>query len=224
MTVKSDLASFAPTVVARNVFAAKGVNLTSLMTSLQQHAVEMQAIVKQVISFHPNDSVLSATVNAGGSGGTNGPVTITGTTGTGTKFQAKGVISGGALTGITSITNAGSYTTDPTSLTAEPVTGGNPSAPMTISMLLTFVTIAKHGRISVNDLAKAVGINQSAISRQLQDMSAKDKFGAEGLGLFEQRIEGTYTLNSLTTKGQALARRMAAAMDRVSRHPVKVAA
>jgi DNA-binding MarR family transcriptional regulator len=97
----------------------------------------------------------------------------------------------------------------------------NPSAPMTISMMLTFVTIAKHGRISVNDLPKAVGINQSAISRQLMDMSVKDRFGAEGLGLIEQRVEGTYTLNSLTTKGQALARRMAGAMDR---RPVKVAA
>jgi DNA-binding MarR family transcriptional regulator len=97
----------------------------------------------------------------------------------------------------------------------------NPSAPMTISMLQTCVTISKRDRISVNDLSKAVGINQSAISRQLQDMDAKDKFGAEGLGLIEQRIEGTYTLNSLTPKGQALARKMAAAMDR---RPVKVAA
>jgi DNA-binding MarR family transcriptional regulator len=97
----------------------------------------------------------------------------------------------------------------------------NPSAPMTISMLLTFVTVAKHSRITVNDLSKAVGINQSAISRQLQDMSAKDKFGAEGLGLIEQRVEGTYTLSSLTVKGNALARRMAGALDR---RPVKVAA
>jgi DNA-binding MarR family transcriptional regulator len=97
----------------------------------------------------------------------------------------------------------------------------NPAAPMTISMLLTFITVAKHSRITVNDLSKAVGINQSAISRQLQDMSVKDRFGAEGLGLIEQRVEGTYTLNSLTTKGQALARRMAAALDR---RPVKVAA
>jgi len=79
----------------------------------------------------------------------------------------------------------------------------NPAAPMTISMMLTFCTVARYGRISVNDLSKAVGINQSAISRQLQDMSVKDRFGAEGLGLIEQRVEGTYTLNSLTTKGQA---------------------
>jgi hypothetical protein len=123
MTVKSDLASFAPTATAKNVFAAKGQNLTALMTNLQQHAVEMQAIVKQVISFHPNDTVLSATVNAGGSGGANGPVTITGTTGTGTKFQAKGTIASGALSGALTILNAGNYTIDP-SLTAEPVTGG----------------------------------------------------------------------------------------------------
>jgi hypothetical protein len=85
----------------------------------------MQATLKQIIKYHPNDSVLTATVNAAGSGGTNGPVTITGTTGTGTKFQARGVIAGGALTGPLTITNAGSYTVDPTSLTAEPVTGGS---------------------------------------------------------------------------------------------------
>jgi DNA-binding MarR family transcriptional regulator len=97
----------------------------------------------------------------------------------------------------------------------------NPAAPMPLSLLLTFITVAKHGRITVNDLSKAVGINQSAVSRQLQDMSCKDRFGAEGLGLIEQRIEGIYTLNSLTPKGQALAKRMASAMDR---RPVKVAA
>lgn len=68
---------------------------------------------------------VSATVNAGGTGGTPGAVTITGTTGTGTKFQATGTISaGGVLTGPLTVTVAGDYTVGPTSLTAEPVTGG----------------------------------------------------------------------------------------------------
>jgi hypothetical protein len=125
VTAKADLISIAPTSTAKNVFASKGVNLQGALASIQQDIAELQIKIKQVIALHPNDSVTAVSVNAGGSGGTNGQVTITGTTGVGVKFQAKGVISGGALTSITSITNAGSYTTDPTSLTAEPVTGGS---------------------------------------------------------------------------------------------------
>jgi hypothetical protein len=93
--------------------------------------------------YHPNDvltalggsgpaptfsvvtvKVLTATVVNGGSGGTNGPVTITGTTGTGTRFQATGTISGNALTGALVVTVPGSYTLNPTNVNAEPVTGG----------------------------------------------------------------------------------------------------
>lgn len=69
--------------------------------------------------------VANPTVAAGGSGGTNGAVTLTGTTGTGTKFQVTGTIAGGALTAITGISVAGAYTAMPSSLTAEPVTGGS---------------------------------------------------------------------------------------------------
>jgi DNA-binding MarR family transcriptional regulator len=90
----------------------------------------------------------------------------------------------------------------------------NPAAPMPLSLLLTFITVAKAGRITVNDLSKAIGVNQSAISRQLQEMSCKNRFDAPGLNLIQQRIEGIYTMNSLTPKGHELARRMAAAMDR----------
>jgi hypothetical protein len=124
MTFKTDLAACVPTSTAKAAFMAKGANISQLIQNLQQHAAEMQQMLRQVISLHPNDSVISATVNAGGSGGTNGQVTITGTTGTGTKFTAKGNISGGALTGALIVTNAGSYSVDPTSLSAEPVTGG----------------------------------------------------------------------------------------------------
>lgn len=104
MTVHSDIAAVTPTVTAKNSFSARGINLTGSLASIQQDVLELQAKIKQLVAFHPNDSVLSATVNAGGSGGTNGVVTITGTSGVGTKFQAKGIVSGGALTSITSIT------------------------------------------------------------------------------------------------------------------------
>ena len=83
----------------------------------------------------------------GGTGGTPGAVTLTGTTGTGTKFQATGVISaGGVLTSITAITIAGSYTVNPTSLAAEPVTGGGlTGATLTITMGVLTVTVSTAG-------------------------------------------------------------------------------
>lgn len=66
---------------------------------------------------------VSATVAAGGTGGTNGTQTVTGTTGTGTKFQASVTVAANAITAVLSITVPGSYTVNPTILTAEPVTG-----------------------------------------------------------------------------------------------------
>jgi hypothetical protein len=99
LTVKTDVLAITPTATATKAFSAAGSSFSMLLSALQQHAIEMQALVKQLIAYHPTDQVLSATVHAGGSGGTNGVVTITGTTGTGVKFTANGTIAGGALTG-----------------------------------------------------------------------------------------------------------------------------
>jgi hypothetical protein len=125
MTVKADALAVAPTITAKAAIQARGADAGNLLSLLQGHAVDMIYLVKQIIALHPADSVLSATVNAAGSGGTNGVAIVTGTTGTGTKFQARGVIASGALTGPLTILNAGAYTVDPTSLTAEPVTGSS---------------------------------------------------------------------------------------------------
>ena len=66
---------------------------------------------------------VSATVVAGGTGGTPGAVTLTGTTGTGTKFQATGTIGGdGILAGALVVTVAGDYTADLNNAAVEPVT------------------------------------------------------------------------------------------------------
>jgi hypothetical protein len=70
-----------------------------------------------------NTSAISAAVNAGGSGGVNGACTVTGTTGTGTKFQFTGTVASGALSGALALSVAGNYTVNPTALEAEPVTG-----------------------------------------------------------------------------------------------------
>jgi hypothetical protein len=70
--------------------------------------------------------VVAPTITAGGTGGTPGAVTLTGTDGTGTKYQVAGVISGGGvLTSITGITVAGAYTALPGTLTAGAVSGGS---------------------------------------------------------------------------------------------------
>ena len=89
-------------------------------------------------------------------------------------------------------------------------------APLPLSLLVTFIAVAKHGRITVNDIAKATGLKQSATTRQLQDLSVKNRIGGVGYNLVEQKIEGIYTVNSLTPKGHALATRMAAAMRRAA--------
>lgn len=67
--------------------------------------------------------VANPTIAAAGSGGTNGAAVVTGTTGTGTKFQANVTIAGGAITAVNSVAVAGAYTAMPTTLAAEPVTG-----------------------------------------------------------------------------------------------------
>lgn len=90
---------------------------------------------------------VSAVVLAGGTGGTPGAVTVTGVTGTGTKFQATGTINGsGVLTGPLVLTVPGDYTVAPT-LAGDGVTGGSLSgATVTLVMgALTFSITAAGG-------------------------------------------------------------------------------
>lgn len=85
--------------------------------------------------------VQNAAVTAGGSGGTNGAATVTGTTGTGTKFQASVTISGGAITAVNSISVQGAYTALPSNLNAEPVTGAS-LAGATLSLAMSSLLTA----------------------------------------------------------------------------------
>lgn len=68
--------------------------------------------------------VISAIVGSGGTGGTTGNQIVTGTTGTGTKFQASVAVAGGTITTVNSITTPGVYTVNPINGFSEPVTGG----------------------------------------------------------------------------------------------------
>ena len=92
------------------------------------------------------------TLVAVGTGGTPGTQIVTGTTGTGTKFQLSVTVSGGGtISSINSVLVAGSYTTNPTLLTAEPVTGGGlTGAIVSILMGAQTISVTSGGVYTVN--------------------------------------------------------------------------
>lgn len=93
---------------------------------------------------------VSATVAAPGTGCSNGPQTMTGTTGVGTLFQASVTVSGNAITAVNSISRAGDYTTNPTSPTVEPVTGASCSgAQLNVVLGVLKVTVTNPGNYQV---------------------------------------------------------------------------
>jgi hypothetical protein len=95
--------------------------------------------------------VASASIVNGGTAGADGTATVTGTTGTGTKFQALVTISGGAITAINSITSGGDYTINPTDPANEPVTGGGLSgAVLNVSMGVLQLSVTTAGVLTAN--------------------------------------------------------------------------
>ncbi len=98
-----------------------------------------------------NTCVGAASVAAAGTGGTPGTQTVTGTTGTGTKFQASVTINGGGVvTAVNSITVAGNYTVNPSDVAHEPVTGaGLTGAQLHVIMGALTVSITTPGRYTV---------------------------------------------------------------------------
>jgi hypothetical protein len=95
--------------------------------------------------------VVSATIASSGAGGSDGTQTVTGTTGTGTKFQASVTVAGGTITDILSITVPGSYTVNPTTPAVEPVTGaGLAGAELNVVLGVGSVTVTNPGVFTVN--------------------------------------------------------------------------
>lgn len=97
-------------------------------------------------------TVASAAQNSNGSGGTNGACVLTGTTGvirgaTTLRFQINATISGNAISALGSlVAGTGIYTTNPTTLTAEPVTGcGLTGATLAIKMGVSEPDIRNQG-------------------------------------------------------------------------------
>lgn len=97
--------------------------------------------------------VKTAATNAAGSGGINGSCTLTGTTGVpaNAHFQVTATIAAGAISAIGSIITPGYYTTNPTSIAAEPVTSncGLTGATLTLTMGTNVVAVTTPGAYSV---------------------------------------------------------------------------
>lgn len=152
-------ASGATTLVVNGITYAPGDTITLSGGTHSQSGVVTVATTGVSTDFAP-------TVTAGGSGCTNNAAAVlTGTTGTtspGGKFQLIGVISGNALQSVTSIYYPGYYTTNPTVLTAEPVTAtGCSGVQVSIKMGPSSYTVATAGKYSA---APANPVSQASTS------------------------------------------------------------
>lgn len=95
----------------------------------------------------------------------------------------------------------------------------------TVPLLQTFLAVAIKPGQTVSDLAKAAGVRNGTMSRQLADLSDIGRAGDPGLGLIEQRInlmDRRHTSNRLSSKGAALVRQIANAVQ--GRRPEREAA
>lgn len=157
--------------------------------------------------------VTQAVTCAGGSGGTPGAQTVTGTTGTGTKFQASVTVSGGgAITAVGSITVAGDYTVNPTNANAEPVTGaGLTGATLSIGIgALTVVPLAPEvfsscpgvGGIATT-FGSGAGLTLTPTCAALNTLSLNPTGGSlkGGSGMFTGNASVATTMTSLGPAG-----------------------
>jgi DNA-binding MarR family transcriptional regulator len=83
--------------------------------------------------------------------------------------------------------------------------------------------VAKHEGKTVVELSKLSGLTPSAMSRLLEDLSIKNKFGGVGLGLVQRRVDdfdSRYMRSYLSENGRALVQKIVGAMY----EPAKVAA
>jgi hypothetical protein len=105
---------------------------------------------------------VSASIITPGTGGTNGACTVTGTTGTGTKAQFAGDVNGGGLRGPLTVLVPGDYTVNPTSLTAEPVTGcGLTGAVVNMQMGILVFWTQREGEYTIPPVNPAVQLSTS---------------------------------------------------------------
>lgn len=153
---------------------------------------------KAVMTVTHTKVVGTPTVVAGGTGGTPGLTTFTGVSGTGTKFQLTGTINGsGILTGALTLTVAGDYTVNPTTLTGTAITGGGlTGATVAISMGALTVSLTTGGAYTVNPTAITAS-GTTAVTGTGTGMTVTFVMGVNAITGFTTR--GSYTVNPTLT-------------------------
>jgi hypothetical protein len=127
-------------------------------------------------------TLVSATINAAGSGGTTGACLLTGTTGTALAskpFTLTGTVSGGALSGALTVGFGGYYTTNPT-VTGVAVTGcGLSAATLNLVMGPADQTISTQGRYSVAPASPTAQASTSGSGAGATWRTTYSNFGGE---------------------------------------------
>lgn len=91
------------------------------------------------------------------------------------------------------------------------------TSPISLAIILTLLLVSKNEGRTVRELAKVADVSPSAMSRILADLSSENKWGGQGLGLIEQRVDekdSRFMRSYLSVQGRALIRTIAAAVDR----------
>jgi hypothetical protein len=139
--------------------------------------------------------VSAASINNPGSGGTNGVQTVTGTTGTGTKFTASVTIAGGVITAINSITLQGNYSALPTNSYAEPVTGGGLTGATLTLIMGAAITFTVPSWTAATFTAKYIVVyDNTASNKDILCIADMETTQATGVSATNGTI--TYTVNA----------------------------
>lgn len=139
------------TTVANGTGYVPGDTITPTLPGVTANSI-LGGAYNAAIFYVATTQVISATVAAGGSSCSGATATLTGTTGAGgagAYFTATVPIVSNAISGTVTITSGGSYHTNPTTLTAEPVTGSSCSgAQLNIVMGVQYANIQNPGSYS----------------------------------------------------------------------------
>lgn len=141
------------------------------------------------------------TIASAGSGGTPGAAVVTGTTGTGTKFQANVTIGGGgSISSVDNLVIGGSYSVNPSNTNAEPVTGGGLSgAQLAIEMGVGSVSVTSAGVFTEN----SIGGNFTQASTSGSGVGATFSTAIMGISALSVESPGVYTVEPANPVAQA---------------------
>lgn len=182
-------------------FAQSGTDPSKWSTMASSLLQEVPNSLLVLPNMSPNtgsplgDTVISASIVNQGTGGTPGPVVLTGTTGTGTLFQINATVGPlGGVVSLGSIVVGGPYSILPTNVANEPVTGSGGVVGCTLNLSFTGsnLTIAIQQIAKIKSIAEQYGCGTISVTCLHSNTAGKDWKGSDPL---LSRVN-TDTLNS----------------------------